>query len=322
MPAEGLALLHRAGFRLIVVSNQSGVARGRFAGMALEPRASPAASGCWRTVGVALAGFYYCPHHPDGRRAADTRRSCRCRKPQPGLIARAAREHGIDLVRSWFVGDILDDVEAGRRAGCRTVLIDNGNETEWKRCRWRWPDSSSPDLAEAARLIVEAGRGGAFSGRLAFQSIPSIPHVAPVEEPGGEAMTVRDEWGLARNILCVRLDALGDVLMTTPALRALKDARTRPADHPADFAVRGGSRPLVPEVDDVIVYEAPWMKATAVRPDSRLDHAMIRRLDDARFDAAVIFTVYSQNPLPAAMLCYSRTSRSGSLTAARTPISS
>src|SRR4051794_40335215 len=116
-------------------------------------------------------------------------------------------------------------------------------------------------------------------------------------------MTVRDEWGLARNILCVRLDALGDVLMTTPALRALK--LSHPGRRITLLTSPAGAEaaPLIPEVDDVVVYQAPWMKSTVVRPDSRLDHAMIRRLDDARFDAAVIFTVYSQNPLPAAMLC-------------------
>ncbi len=153
---QGLVLLHRAGYRLIVVSNQSGVALGRFPESALEG-VRVRLERILETVGVPLAGFYYCPHHPDGR-VPGYARSCRCRKPQPGLVARAARDHGIDLSGSWFVGDILDDVEAGRRAGCRTVLLDNGHETEWKRCRWRWPDLVAPDLAEAARLIVEAGR--------------------------------------------------------------------------------------------------------------------------------------------------------------------
>ena len=84
--------------------------------------------------------------------------ACACRKPEPGLILSAAREHGIDLEHSWFVGDILDDVEAGRRAGCRTVLIDNGNETEWKRSPLRWPDLVAADMAEAARLITTDAR--------------------------------------------------------------------------------------------------------------------------------------------------------------------
>ena len=102
---------------------------------------------------MSLDGFYYCPHHPDGivpRYAV----ACDCRKPEPGLIHPAAREHDLALGESWFIGDILDDVEAGRRAGCRTVLIDNGNETEWKRSPLRRPDLVARDLAEAAQFIA------------------------------------------------------------------------------------------------------------------------------------------------------------------------
>ena len=111
-------------------------------------------------------------------------------------------------------------------------------------------------------------------------------------------------WNGVRRILCVRLDSLGDVLLTTPAIRALKasaDGRwiallTSPAG--------AAAAALVPEVDEVIVYDAPWMKATTMRISSLADHAMMSRLRRRRFEAAVIFTVYSQNPLPAALLCH------------------
>jgi D,D-heptose 1,7-bisphosphate phosphatase len=150
--AEGLPLLREAGFRLIVISNQSGVARGLFAEEALEGVRDRLRQ-LLADLGVPLDGFYYCPHHPEGK---VTRYAvpCACRKPQPGMILDAAREHGISPEHSWFIGDILDDVEAGRRAGCRTALIDNGNETEWRRSPLRWPDLVVADLAEAARLIV------------------------------------------------------------------------------------------------------------------------------------------------------------------------
>ena len=117
-------------------------------------------------------------------------------------------------------------------------------------------------------------------------------------------MSPTSDWGSCRNVLCVRLDALGDVLMTTPALRALKESaagrRVTLLTSPAGAAVA----PLVPELDACWTYESPWMKATASRPDSREDLAMIERLRAGRFDAAVIFTVYSQNPLAAAFLCH------------------
>jgi lipopolysaccharide heptosyltransferase II len=116
-------------------------------------------------------------------------------------------------------------------------------------------------------------------------------------------MSTAADWDRAENLLCVRLDALGDVLMTTPALRALREARpgrritllTSPAG--AELAR------LVPEVDAVIAYAAPWMKATPARANNQPEFAMIERLRRGRFNAAVIFTVYSQNPLPAALVC-------------------
>ena len=112
-----------------------------------------------------------------------------------------------------------------------------------------------------------------------------------------------DDWTDARRVLCVRLDCLGDVLMTTPALAALKASGNR---HLTLLASSEGAAiaPLLPMVDETIVYDAPWMKATSLRPDGGCDRAMIDRLRCEQFDAAVIFTVYSQNPLPAALLCH------------------
>jgi histidinol-phosphate phosphatase family protein len=159
---EGLRALHAAGYALIVVSNQSGVARGLFAEAELGAVVARLRE-LFDEAGVPMAGFYYCPHHPDGvvRRYVVT---CGCRKPAPGMIERAARDHGIDLARSWTIGDILHDVEAGRRAGCRTILLDVGNETEWQVTPARRPDFTAPDLLEAALLILAAGDGTAGPG--------------------------------------------------------------------------------------------------------------------------------------------------------------
>jgi histidinol-phosphate phosphatase family protein len=145
---EGLPALYRAGFQMVVVSNQSGVARGIFPESALAPvetRLRELLAG----LGVPLAGFYYCPHHPDGSVAAYAR-LCECRKPAPGLILRAEKELQLDLGRSWFVGDIADDVEAGRRAGCRTILVGDGRECD----KDSPPDHVAVDLADAALFIL------------------------------------------------------------------------------------------------------------------------------------------------------------------------
>ena len=141
--ARAVESLSANGFRVIVVSNQPGAALGMFPEAALQSVHAHLAK-----VLPALAGFYYCPHHPDA--------GCACRKPAPGLLERAAREQGIDLGASWMIGDILDDIEAGRRAGCRTILLDVGNETEWRRGEARSPHHVAAGLAQAAEIIVGA----------------------------------------------------------------------------------------------------------------------------------------------------------------------
>ena len=112
------------------------------------------------------------------------------------------------------------------------------------------------------------------------------------------------EWRQAAKILCIRLDALGDVLMTTPALRAIKE--TNPESQLTLLTSSAGEKiaHLIPEIGKIVVYESPWMKASALRTDASPDFQMISQLRAARFDAAVIFTVFSQNPLPAAMMAY------------------
>ena len=106
-------------------------------------------------------------------------------------------------------------------------------------------------------------------------------------------------WADVERVLCIRLDSMGDVLMTTPALRAVK-ANARHVTLLTSPAGAEVAR-LIPEVDDVIVYEAPWMKAS-IAPALADDEAMIARLSAGGFDAAIIFTVFSQTPFPAAML--------------------
>ncbi|AKP90560.1 D-glycero-alpha-D-manno-heptose-1,7-bisphosphate 7-phosphatase [Achromobacter ruhlandii] len=161
MAFAALNRLGAAGVALVVVSNQSGVARGLFPVAALEAvRVKLAAM--FMAAGAWLEGFYWCPHHPSGR-VAGYAIECDCRKPRPGLLLRAAGELGLDLSRSWFIGDILDDVEAANRAGCRSLLLDVGHETEWRTGPDRTPDARAPDLDAAARRVLAdwpAQRGG------------------------------------------------------------------------------------------------------------------------------------------------------------------
>lgn len=151
---EALRRWHRQGYALVVVTNQPGVALGYFDRQAVQ-RVAHHLQQLLRDEGVPLAGFYYCPHLPGGS-VPEFAIDCGCRKPQPGLLTAAARELQLDLARSWLVGDILHDVEAGHRAGCRSLLIVNGGETEWDMSTaLRQPDGFAANLLEAHIAITE-----------------------------------------------------------------------------------------------------------------------------------------------------------------------
>jgi histidinol-phosphate phosphatase family protein len=150
--AEALQLLDAAGFALIVVTDQPGLASGRFTRREFAALEAALRRKVRDEAGVEVAGFFCCPH----AQGADGRPACLCRKPAPGMLRQAARTHGLALARSWLIGDVLDDVEAGHRAGCRSILVDVGNETGWKTSPIRRPDAVCADLLEAAQVVVEA----------------------------------------------------------------------------------------------------------------------------------------------------------------------
>ena len=148
---EGLRLLKEEGFLLIVISNQSGVAKGYFEEKDLK-QVGNKISALLQKHKLNIDAFYYCPHEPNGT-VEQYAISCDCRKPLPGMILKASSELKIDLSQSWMIGDILNDVEAGERAGCSTILIDNGNETEWIMDEVRTPDFVAQNFLEAASHI-------------------------------------------------------------------------------------------------------------------------------------------------------------------------
>lgn len=143
---EGLRTLLLDGYRLVIVSNQPGLALDLFSQTELDALIRYFED-IFAENGLLLSGFYYCPHAPDGI-------ACACRKPEPGLLIGAARDLNIDLGHSWMIGDILNDVEAGNRAGCQTVLIDNGNETEWLEGPARIPTYTTRSFLDATDYIT------------------------------------------------------------------------------------------------------------------------------------------------------------------------
>jgi D-glycero-D-manno-heptose 1,7-bisphosphate phosphatase len=122
--AAAIRALNLAGFRVFIASNQSGIARGFFTEATVDA-VHAHISELLAAGGARIDAYYYCPHHPDGK-VPQYARVCPCRKPGPGLIERAVRDHGIDPARSFVVGDRWLDIGLARRVGARGVLVRTG----------------------------------------------------------------------------------------------------------------------------------------------------------------------------------------------------
>lgn len=167
---QALRSLKEAGFKLIVISNQTVVSRG----LVTEREVCAINAEMERLLeqagGPHLDGFYFCPHHPKATLPA-YRIACECRKPRPGLLLRAAGEHDLDLGASFVVGDRITDIIAGARAGCRTVLVQTGKhqaapiETVEPLDESVQPDHVCADLRAAADRILALRRGSGQGAR-------------------------------------------------------------------------------------------------------------------------------------------------------------
>jgi D-glycero-D-manno-heptose 1,7-bisphosphate phosphatase len=154
--AEAVRALHANGWLAVLVTNQSGVARGYFeenlVGAVHKQLADELARG-----GARLDAVYYCPHHPSAG-GPPYRLDCDCRKPKPGLLLQAARDLDLDLSRCWVVGDRHSDTELARNAGARSAFVLTGygrGELEHQSETWRRrPDLVAENLLEAVRKIV------------------------------------------------------------------------------------------------------------------------------------------------------------------------
>jgi D-glycero-D-manno-heptose 1,7-bisphosphate phosphatase len=152
---EGLRALGSLGVPLIVASNQPAAAKGRVS-LAQLWQVHERIVGLLGDEGVTLDDWRYCFHHPQGK-VPQLSGPCPCRKPLPGLLRAAAERHGIDLDRSWMIGDTDRDIGAGRAAGTRTVLVENPRSAH-KRSGEAGESFLAPDLAAAASIVVaEAG---------------------------------------------------------------------------------------------------------------------------------------------------------------------
>jgi len=152
--AAALTRLRDAGFALVLVTNQAGVARGYF-DERLVRAAHVHLAELFARDGIVLDGYYYCPHHPEGAVEA-YRRMCRCRKPAPGMVEEAARDLDLDVARSFVIGDKWLDVELAKNAGARGILVRTGYgaDMEAEPPHGLQPFAIVDTLAEAAEVIV------------------------------------------------------------------------------------------------------------------------------------------------------------------------
>jgi D-glycero-D-manno-heptose 1,7-bisphosphate phosphatase len=161
---DAVRVLNEAGFLVVIVTNQAGVARGYF-DEALVEETHALIDRRLRAGGARIDAYYYCPHHPTAAVEA-YRVACDCRKPQTGMLLRAAREHDVDLRRSFVVGDRWLDVRMGQTAGAKTVLVRTGYGLDEEA----QPDGISADLVadnlmEASAWIIQQHRAGEAGGR-------------------------------------------------------------------------------------------------------------------------------------------------------------
>jgi D-glycero-D-manno-heptose 1,7-bisphosphate phosphatase len=181
--AEALRRLRAAGYPVVVVSNQSGVARGYLSEQEVDA-IHDRMRGLLAGHGAGVDAIYYCPYF-DGPEAIRTeyRIDSDLRKPKPGMLLLAARDHAIDLSRSWMIGDSERDVQAGRAAGCRTILLSSNGQAHGVLA-----DHVAPDLATAVERILnpplpQAQRPGADTPPTAGSSV-----TAPLEDGTKETL--------------------------------------------------------------------------------------------------------------------------------------
>jgi D-glycero-D-manno-heptose 1,7-bisphosphate phosphatase len=147
---EAIKVFNEAGFLVIVISNQAGVARGRYSEADIN-RLHARVDGELSRLGARIDAYYYCPHHPD----FGEKRNCTCRKPAPGLLLQAQQDLNIDLSRSWMIGDKMSDIVAGESAGVKSILVASGYGVgEFSRFSGRVPVTYVENLQAACRLIL------------------------------------------------------------------------------------------------------------------------------------------------------------------------
>jgi len=178
---EALIELKHMGYKLVVVSNQSAVARGIITEQTLT-QIHERLEQLLARQGAALDKIYYCPDHPDGVIPMYQREST-WRKPQPGMLLAAAEDLDIDLTESWVVGDSSRDIDAGKSAGCKTILIENASHNRTVEPGVTSPDYIAVNMKEVANIIKKHNRSGQKMEAEKTQTTEDRPKTQPLITP-------------------------------------------------------------------------------------------------------------------------------------------
>lgn len=152
---EAIAKLNEYGYRVIVVTNQAGVARGYYKEIDVEVLHQHI-NAQLKKWSAKIDAFYYCPHHPTGG-IGTYKQICECRKPEIGMFKRASKEFPVNINESWMIGDNRGDIEAGKKFGVKTILVRTGYGTKLEKDGFDAYDYISDNLYEAVKLIISEG---------------------------------------------------------------------------------------------------------------------------------------------------------------------
>jgi histidinol-phosphate phosphatase family protein len=253
---EALDALRASGLALGVITNQSGIGRGLLS----HDQVDIVNARVEELLGP-FDTWQICPHSPED--------GCVCRKPAPGLVARAAAALGTTPDRCVVVGDIGADMGAALAAGATAIMVPT-------------PVTRVEEIAAAPALARDLGA--------AVEWILYRQHIVASAAPAPEG----------RHVLVVRPDSLGDLLLTGPAIRAVADRAGKVTVWCGARGVAAAS--LLPGIDAVIEWTAPWIAADPAPVDLAETDDLVARLRAAEIDEAIVFTSYHQSPLPAALL--------------------
>lgn len=159
---EAIRLLNKHGYSVVVVSNQAGIAHGYYPEEDTVVFNKAMAKKLARQHAT-IDAIYYCPHHPEAN-VAKFRVKCNCRKPEPGMLLRAEKELGIDLKQSFMIGDKLSDIEAGKRVGCKTIMVRTGQGEEQLKSNSIECSYVAADLYDASEYILQQTNGNGGEG--------------------------------------------------------------------------------------------------------------------------------------------------------------